>query len=68
MIIVIVGLSSIKAQIIIDDFNLSNSQDVTYLRVEYYSNYGLETNSITYSLWKGKLSKVKLNDQKKLYF
>ena len=52
----LVGLSSLNAQFVVEDFRLSNSQDVTHLRVEYYKvEDSLDTNSITYSLWKGEL-------------
>lgn len=53
--IVIIGLSSLNAQVIVDEFQLSKSQDVTHLRVEYYESEGILTSgSMTYSLWKGK--------------
>lgn len=54
--IVIVSLTSLNAQTVVSEVKLSNSQDVTHLRFEYYkgSNGLLETNSISYSLWKGK--------------
>lgn len=53
--IVIIGLSSLNAQVIVDEFQLSKSQDVTHLRVEYYKSEGiLNSGSMTYSLWKGK--------------
>lgn len=54
---VIVGVTSLNAQIFNDEVKLSNSQDVTHLRVEYYrKNDALETDSLTYSLWKGNMS------------
>lgn len=50
----IIGLSISNAQIYIEDFSLSKSQEVTHLRVEYHLNDdGLENDSMTYSLWKG---------------
>ncbi len=52
---IIVGLSVSKAQIFVEDFQLSKSPDVTHLRVEYHtSNNALDNDSLTYSLWKGK--------------
>lgn len=53
--IVIVSIVSLNAQTVVNQVRLSNSQDVTHLRLEYYksSNGLLETNTIAYSLWKG---------------
>lgn len=56
VLMVIVGLNSLNAQIFFDEFKLTKSQDVTRLSVEYYKNNdALQGNSLTYSLWKGKL-------------
>lgn len=56
VIIILVGLSSLNAQVFVEDFKLLNSQDLTHLRIEYYKTNGsLDGNSISYSLWKGKL-------------
>lgn len=53
--IIIVGLTSLNAQTVVNVVKLSNSQNLTHLRFEYYiSDKGLlETHSIAYSLWKG---------------
>lgn len=57
--IVIIGLSSIKAQTFIDEYQLSNSQDVTHLRIEYYKGDAtVNPSSLTYSLWKGTRSSI----------
>lgn len=61
--VLLVGLSSLNAQVFVEDLKLSNSQDVTHLRVEYYKTNGsLDPNSISYSLWKGKI-KIILQDK-----
>jgi len=62
--IILIGLSSFEAQVFVEDIKLTNSQDVTHLRIEYYKTNGsLDANSISYSLWKGKL-KLILHDNK----
>ncbi|KAJ6650074.1 Myogenesis-regulating glycosidase [Pseudolycoriella hygida] len=53
VLVIIVGLSSLNAQILIDGLNLSNSQDLTHLRVEYYKPGETKSNSLTYYLYKG---------------
>lgn len=54
VLIAIFGLHCAKCQIFVEDFQLSRSQDVSHLRVEYHtSNNALENDSMTYSLWKG---------------
>ncbi|XP_037051398.1 myogenesis-regulating glycosidase-like [Bradysia coprophila] len=54
VLIAVFGLQFAKAQIFVEDFHLSKSQDVSHLRVEYHtSNNVLENDSMTYSLWKG---------------
>lgn len=54
--VILISLTALNAQIVIDEFQLSNFDVVSHLRVEYnIRNNALEANSITYSLWKGKL-------------
>lgn len=63
VLIVLVGLSSLNAQVFVEDIKLTNSQDVTHLRIEYYKTNGVfDANSISYSLWKGKLKLCILHD------
>ncbi|KAJ6634650.1 Myogenesis-regulating glycosidase [Pseudolycoriella hygida] len=53
--IFIVVSSPLNAQILVSDFRLSASQDVTHLRIEYSTSYNtLLNDSLTYSLWKGR--------------
>lgn len=54
--IVVIAISSLNAQTFVDEFQLSKSQDVTHLRVEYHqSTTTTGPSSMAYSLRKGKL-------------